>query len=166
MSFSVKITRDDVSPAFAKIDAALHQLRPVLEAIGLEVVSISQRSFYDASLRITPWAPKRDGSPATLIDSGELKKNIFISNITGTTVTVSAAMIYAAIHQVGGTIQAAPGKSLKFTVGGVTYFVKRVTIPARPFFPIDKSGNLSSLAQRKIAAVLEKALKAYLPALN
>jgi phage gpG-like protein len=164
MSLSAKISRDDVSPSLGKLDAALHALGPILEAVGLEVVSIAQRTFSDASLRVSPWAAKRDGSPATLIKSGVLRQSIRITQIGGTTVTVGSDRIYAAIHQVGGTILPKSGKSLVFKSGGVTFFAKKVTIPPRPFFPIDKAGNLSSLAQRKIAGVLEKALKVYLPA--
>jgi phage gpG-like protein len=163
MSLSARITRDDVSPAFNKLDAALSRLGPILEAVGLEVVSITQRAFSDSSLRVAPWARKRDGSAATLIQSGVLRQSIRITNIGDTTVTVGSDRVYAAIHQLGGVIEPKAGKKLRFTVGGVTYFVSRVTIPARPFFPIDKSGNLSSLAQRKVAAVLEKALSIYLP---
>lgn len=161
---SARIALDEVSPGLRKIRGALNRLRPILEAAGLEVVSISQRTFSDASLRVTPWAHKRDGSPATLIQSGVLKQSIRITSIGGTTVAVGSDRIYAAIHQLGGTIVPKDGnKRLVFKSGGVTYFAKKVTIPPRPFFPIDKSGNLSSTAQRKIAAVLEKALKVYLP---
>lgn len=163
MSLSAKITRDDVSPSFGKLDAALHSLGPILEAIGLEVVSITQRAFTDSSLRVTPWAPKRDGSAATLIQSGVLRQSIRITQIGGSTVTVGSDRIYAAIQQLGGTIVPKSGKTLVFKSGGVTYFAKKVTIPPRPFFPIDKAGNLSSLAQRKIAGVLQIALKVYLP---
>ena len=45
----------------------------------------------------------------------------------------------------------------------MTFFAKKVTLPPRPFFPIDKSGQLSSLAQQQVAGVLEKALRLYLP---
>lgn len=159
-----RITRDDVSPSLGKLDAALHSLGPILGAVGLEVVSITKRAFSDASLRVTPWAPKRDGSPATLLKSGVLRLSIDIINISGTTVTVgSKGTKYAAIHQLGGTIVPKNKPVLVFKSGGVTFFAKKVTIPPRPFFPIDKSGQLSSLAQRKIAGVLEKALRIYLP---
>jgi phage gpG-like protein len=164
MSLSAKITRDDVSPAFAKLDVALHRLGPILEAVGLEIVSITQRAFSDASLRVAPWAPKRDGSAATLIQSGTLRQSIRITNIGDTTVTVGSDRVYAAIQQLGGVIEAKAGRKLRFTIGGVTYFAQRVKIPERPFFPIDKAGNLSSLAQQKVAAVLNKALSVYLPA--
>ena len=164
MSFSVRITRDEVTPTFGKLDAALHSLGPILEAVGLEIVSISQRSFSDSSLRVTPWAAKRDGSPATLIQSGVLRQSIRITSISGSTVAVGSDRIYAAIHQLGGTILPKPGtKALVFKSGGVTFFAKKVSIPPRPFFPVDKSGNLSALAQRKVTGVLSQALKIYLP---
>ncbi len=163
MSLSATITRDEVSPGLAKIDAALHRLGPLLESVGLEIVDITQRAFVDASLRVAPWAPKRDGSPATLIQSGVLRQSVRITSIGDTTVTVGSDRVYAAIQQLGGVIEAKPGHKLRFTVGGVTYFLQRVKIPPRPFFPIDQSGNLSSLAQQRVGDVLNKALSVYLP---
>jgi phage gpG-like protein len=163
MSLSARITRDDVSPAFDRLSVALSRLEPILRKIGVEIVSLTKDSFENESLRVAPWAPKRDGTPATLIKSGLLQLSIRIINIGATSVTVGSDRVYAAIQQLGGTIEPKAGKKLRFTVGGVTFFVSRVTIPPRPFFPIDASGNLSSLAQQRIAAVLEKALSVYLP---
>lgn len=164
MSISARIVFDEVSPALTKLEIALQQLGPILEAVGLEVVSITQRAFSDATLRVSPWAPKRDGSPATLIQSGVLRESIRITGMSGSTVSVGSDRIYAAIQQLGGPIVAKPGKSLAFTAGGVKFFAKKVTIPPRPFFPIDQSGTLSLIAREKIADVITKALRTYLPA--
>jgi phage gpG-like protein len=163
VSFAVRIIRDEVSPGLAKLDAALHRLGPVLKQVGLEIVDLTQRAFVDPSLRVAPWSPKRDGSPATLIQSGFLRQSIRITSIGETTVAVGTDRIYAAIQQLGGTIKAKDGGRLRFTSGGVTYFVRQVTIPPRPFLPITAGGELSSVAQRKVGAVLQKALTAYLP---
>lgn len=60
-----------------------------------------------------------------LIDSGFLRQQIVPSS-TATSLSVTATAIYAAIHQFGGKA----GRGLK------------VTIPARPFFPIHQDGSL------------------------
>jgi phage gpG-like protein len=104
MFFSVRITTDDVSPAFVKLDAALDRPRPILEGVGLEVVSIAQRSFQYASLCVTPGRPNADGSPVTLIEHGVPRHSIRITNMGNTTAPVGSDRVYAAIHQLGGTI--------------------------------------------------------------
>ena len=48
-------------------------------------------------------------------------------------VTVETNLLYAAIHQYGGTIKPKNGKYLAFQLGSQTVFAKEVTIPARPF---------------------------------
>lgn len=164
MSLEARITRDEVSPALAKIGGALRSLGPLLEEVGLKMVSIAQLSFEDASLRVSPWAPKRDGSPATLIQSGLLRASIRVTSISGTTVTVGSDRIYAAIQQLGGTIVPKNQPFLKFKIPGFGWVqMKKVTLPPRPFFPIEPSGQLSSLAQTKIADALTKAIQVYLP---
>ena len=163
MSIQVRIFKDEVSPALTKLDESLKRLQPVLEAIGLAVVSYTQRTFRDESLRAAAWPAKRDGSPSNLIQSGTLRRSIRVTDIAASSVTVGTDRVYGAIHQFGGTIKPKEGKRmLVFSSGGVKYFVKKVTIPARPFFPITNSGELTSAAQTKVAAVLEKAIRVHL----
>lgn len=162
MSLQVRIIKDELSPAAAKLDAALHSLGPILEAVGLQVVSITQRAFRDESLRAAPWPAKRSGQPSNLIESGTLRRSIRITNLSGTSVTVGSDRIYAAIHQFGGMIKAKDGGMLRFKTATGWVQVSQVKIPARPFFPIDTSGRLTTTAQAKVTAVLEKALKVYL----
>ena len=88
------------------------------------------------SLRAASWAPKRDGTPATLRKSSNLWKSIRTTEVTNEHVTVSSNVIYAAIHQLGGRT----GR------GG------KATMPARPYFPI-LNGKLTPLAQERILKV-------------
>jgi phage gpG-like protein len=161
MSLQIRILKDELTPTAAKLKGGLTKLRPILEAVGLEVVSITQLAFRDESLRASPWPAKRSGEPSNLIKSGTLRRSIRITNIGGTSVSVGSDRVYAAIHQMGGTIEGKP--YLRFKVpGGGWVTVSRVTMPARPFFPITKGGSLTSTAQRKVGAVLEKGIGAYL----
>lgn len=163
--FQVRIIRDDFTPWSERITDVLTKTRPILQAIGLEVVSITQQAFVDESLRAAPWAPKRDGSPATLIQSGVLRQSIRITSMNDTQVTVGTDRIYAAVQQLGGTIRPKPGKrALVFQSGGVKVFAKKVTIPARPYFPITSAGFMTATAQDRVAKVLRAAIAAYLPA--
>ena len=59
-------------------------------------------------------------------------------------------MIYAAIHQFGGVIRAKKS-FLRFQIPYLSdfWFLKSVTIPARPFFPIE-NGRLTPAAEQLI----------------
>jgi phage gpG-like protein len=158
----VSIPVDQFTPFATRLRAGLTaNLQQILQTVGFEVVQITQQAFTDASLRAAPWAPKRDGSPATLRQSGALFISIRITDIGATTVTVGSDRIYAAAQQLGATIVPKNKRTLAFKVGGVSVFARKVTIPPRPFFPIDASGNLTSVAQQRIAAVLNQAIAAY-----
>jgi phage gpG-like protein len=129
--------RDTLSPALKRQAAKIKDRKPVLEAMGLEFVSLAKRAFSDASLRPSPWAPKRDGTPATLRKSGALWQSIRVAGTTNSEVTVASDRAYAAIHQFGGEI-----KRGEHAIG----------MPARPYLPI-LGGKLIPAAAAKIAAV-------------
>jgi len=67
-----------------------------------------------------------------LVDSGALKNSIQVS-FNGIEIQVSTNVVYAAIHEYGGTISA-KGGLLKFFIGGRMVQVASVYIPARPYF--------------------------------
>ena len=46
-------------------------------------------------------------------------------------------VLYAAIHQLGGTIRPKTAKRLRFTIGDQVVFARQVTIPPRPFVGVD-----------------------------
>lgn len=125
---SLQIT-DRLSPGLVRLAARCRDVRPALEAMGLEAVSLTKRAFTDSTLRPKAWAPKRDGTPATLRKSGALWQSIRVTSVTGYSVTWASDRRYAAIHQLGG---------------------KRM--PARPYFPI-LDGKLTEAARVKIEAV-------------
>ena len=89
---------------------------------------------------------KLEGGLAILQDTGVLRGSIRVYSEKNS-VTIGAARVktkagtpmeYAAIHQFGG--MAGRGK--------------KVRIPARPFLPVDKDGNLSSEAERGVLAAI------------
>lgn len=66
-----------------------------------------------------------------LIDLGNLRASIATA-VQENIVYVFTNVVYAAIHEFGGTIQGKPW--LMFQVGGEWRRVRQVTIPARPYF--------------------------------
>lgn len=68
-----------------------------------------------------------------LMNTGDLRKSIMVGEVTNESVEIGSSLVYARIHQLGGTILPKNAKMLR--AGG--YFpLKRVTIPARPYLTV------------------------------
>lgn len=80
---------------------------------------------------------KLEGGLAILQDTGALRSSIR-AHSDRDSVTIGSVLEYAAIHQFGG--MAGRGK--------------KVRIPARPFIPVDRDGNLSPEAERGVLAAI------------
>jgi phage gpG-like protein len=169
--------QNSISPALARLIVQVKDRRPVLEAMGTQLVTITKKAFNDASLRAATWPPRKvtgptegakiyknqygtfskrssresgggDGHPL-LKKTGALWQSIRITEITATSVTVGSDRKYAAIHQLGGEITPKAAKALRFFSGGRWWTVKKVTMPARPFFPF-LGGQMTALAAKKV----------------
>ena len=155
MSLQIK---DTLTPGIQRAARRLADRRPLLEAMGLELVSISKRAFSDPSLRPSPW-PARKGTRletnaktgrqktvnemsgkqvnSLLRKSGALYQSIRISGLTQDNVMVGSDRPYAAVHQFGSKKEKGRGSG----------------IPPRPYFPYDKQGNMTELGKQKIRRV-------------
>lgn len=114
-----------------ELQSKLANMAPVMAEIGDIVAQKTRLNFVkgqDPDGNV--WAPlsaatlrkKRRGTNAKpLRDTGRLMNSITSRNATQNSVEIGTNVIYAAIHQFGGTA----GKN------------HRATIPARPFFPVD-----------------------------
>lgn len=147
--------KDNISAALARMVDSAGRVS-LMEAIGQAIVSQTKLAFDNPGQRPAAWpARTTGGSHALLKLSGTLQRGIAITELTETSVSVSSDRIYAALHQFGGKIQAKNGGYLKFKIGGKWTSKKEVTIPARPFFPVTPSGQLTLAAQERIAAVVK-----------
>ena len=158
MSIEIKLTRDEVTPALNKALKGIGDGKPIMQAAGTQLVSITKRAFRDPSLRQSAWPAKKSGGPSNLIDKGMLTSSIRITAVNADSVKIGSDRKYAAIPQLGGVINAKPGKRLVFTIGGKKIFAKSVNIPARPFFPFNKAGELVPFAARKVEAIVRTTL--------
>ena len=116
----------------AAMDAARFRAR---RDIGQAVASRATLAFRTSSLRPSPWAPRKDqkSTHPLLIRSGALRQSI-TWQLRGTdAVVVGTDRKYAGYHQRGTK-----------------------NMPARPFFPMDKNGNLVPEMERKIRRVIER----------
>ena len=114
--------------------------RKALDYIGARVASDATRAFKNASLRPSPWAPRKDkkATHPLLIKhpDGGLWKSIDHRLEDYDTVVIGSDKKYAIYHQQGTK-----------------------HMPARPFFPIDAQGQLTPRIMRKIKADVEAAYK-------
>lgn len=136
----------DVSKAVGKLEqvqARLSNLIPALTAIK-EVALDSIRQTFAAGGRPTPWAPLKSRQGIPLNGRGILRGSI-TGEVRSTSVILGTNVVYAAIHQFGGTVQIPalqpkrPGGTLRwYDQGGNPVFRKRtsahsVTIPQRSY---------------------------------
>jgi hypothetical protein len=143
-SFLFRKNSDQISPDIARKLKAAQDGRPALQAAGLVIESLAKRAFKEPALRPSAWAPL---SPATLKEKQSKRKSLSvlirdailirsprITALTGSSVTIGTDRPYAVYHQAGK---------------GRMY---------RPFFPIDKNGNLTPLGRNRVEAALRKKL--------
>lgn len=138
---TVTIDTSDLTRKLADFPAALARAqRKALDYIGARVASDATRAFKNASLRPSPWAPRKDkkATHPLLIKhpEGGLWKSIDHRLEGDDTVVIGSDKKYAIYHQQGTK-----------------------NMPARPFFPIDKYGQLTPRIMRKIKADVEAAYK-------
>lgn len=80
------------------------------------------------------WKPNVAGT-SILYREGNLARSIdYVA--TSDSVQIGSALVYARIHQMGGTIKPKTAKALAFMIGGEFRLVQSVTIPARPYLGI------------------------------
>ena len=138
---TVKVDTSQLDRKLADIPAALARAqRKALDYIGQRVASDATRAFKTASLRPSPWAPRKDkkATHPLLIKHprGGLWKSIDHRLEGDDTVVIGSDKKYAIYHQQGTK-----------------------NMPARPFFPLDSNGNLTPRIMRKIQADVEAAYK-------
>ena len=125
--------------------------RGVLSEVGNAAKNESTRSFEaqgspfgEAWKALAPATLKKKKGSLKLVESGHLKRSLR-SNISTSEkrVSVGSNLEYAAIHQFGGRA----GRGHK------------VSIPARPFLPINEKNEISPSLERQINAVLNRFLE-------
>ncbi len=166
--FSIEVNDRQVKAGLKALQSNLADLRPAMAGIGQTLVTATDLSFRGQK---DPWGKawtqlkaatlrarrkgKGKGGAKILRDTGRLANSINY-RADKTSVRVGTNVVYAAIHQFGGTIDRAARTGTVYfrqnksgTVG--SKFVKkahsnfaqdthigahRITIPARPFLPI------------------------------
>ncbi|WP_297813137.1 phage virion morphogenesis protein [uncultured Helicobacter sp.] len=147
------ISIEELQGKLEKLSKALENKMPLLRRVANTLQNTTEESFdKQASPFGEKWKPnapktlqKKRGNKI-LIQSGLLSQS-FTQKVTGSSAQVGTNKSYAAIHQFGG--KAGRGK--------------RVTIPARPFMPINKNGeipkDLGERLENEVVDYLKKILR-------
>jgi len=155
---------DTISPALVRMIRATRNPMPVLEAMGLALVSLTKRAFTEPALRPQPW-PARKGQMRNplLVRSTLLRRSIRVVRVSGTEVEVGTDRPYALAHQFGSdpyVIKPRNKKALFWPgAGHPVKIVHHPGLPARPFFPFTPAGEMTATAKTKIRAAAEAKVK-------
>jgi phage virion morphogenesis protein len=173
------IDSDALTAALENLEDAL-STEAILTQAGDTLIDLIGLGFTDQQ---DPWgnawaplsARSRSGQP--LRDTGRLMNSID-KQISGNTLTVGTNVCYGLVHQFGATVTAQKptgnnicnytpkgAKRLAWSAGGAIHFAKSVTIPARPFMPIQPGGGGELPASwddeigESIASMIQRAIK-------
>jgi len=148
---------------FQQLEGVMANTTPVMAAIGAGLVASTHMRFVTqtdpdgAAWRAlnTQYAETKRNS-RILTESGRLRDSIN-SQAGAKEVRVGTNVIYAAIHQFGGTIRPKSASHLRFRIGDALVTVASVTLPDRPFLGI--SGDDETMIAETIFDFLDR----YLP---
>lgn len=134
----------DIDQVGEPLKGALPDAKTLLEPAARRLVALIKLGFKTSTgPNGEKWAPLkfRDGQP--LRDRG-LLQNSFFTRFGPDYVDIGTNRVGAAVHQFGAVIKPVKAKMLRFFAKGskVPIFRSSVKIPARPYMPLDPSGNL------------------------
>lgn len=192
MNITIEVHDQAVRAALARLRQRVGDMRPALLAIGEAMHARVDKRF---STQTDPagqrWAPnkpatiKRKGAGKPVLTDSRALRQAIAAQVSGNTLTLSAAQPYAAIHQFGGTIERAAhsrqirhredaaGNLLRRALGKGSGLVfakdshKRartrwaevaayaIRIPARPYMPVRTDGSLYPGEQAEVLRQIE-----------
>jgi len=146
---AAKVTKVEMAEVLARLaqlqDPA--QAGVAVRAFGAAVLNRIRLGF---RLGSSPWGAPwqalklREGQP--LVNTGRLRSSITMQQTTDG-VTIGTNLRQARVQQFGATIKPKNAKWLRFPGPNGFIFAKQVTIPARPFMPLTRGGDVALPAQ-------------------
>lgn len=153
----IKVSDKKVAAALAEMQHAAESQRALLEVVGRKVANRVRLGFRSGTApNGQRWKPLRFREGEPLRDTKRLNNSI-TTRLGDDYVDVGTNVKYGPVHQFGAVIRPKPGfwathskagpgrrpKMLVFKGPHGLVFAKQVTIPARPFLPLDRAGNVS-----------------------
>ncbi|MBB2685150.1 UNVERIFIED_ORG: phage virion morphogenesis protein [Rhizobium etli] len=149
LSITAEVMDKQVRRAFEQLQHLMGDTRPVMSAIGVELVGSTHMRFVtQTDPDGQAWQTLNTGYAETkrnsriLTESGRLRDSIN-SQASNDEVRVGTNTIYAAAHQFGAEIKPKTASHLYFRIGGHLVVVDSVTLPARPFLGISDDDETS-----------------------
>jgi HK97 gp10 family phage protein len=115
---------------------------------NLEKILSNRQMFEDAMLKGGVFAEgeaKKNAPKQTRTLARSINAEIIPTFDRTILVGIGTNIIYARIHELGGTIKAKKGQYLKFFIKGKFIQVKQVTIPARPYLTPAIEDNVTEI---------------------
>lgn len=128
----IRVDTSSIHDAFEALVRGLRNTSPLMQEVGDVMLTAVSENFLQGGR--PKWLGKWDGTPSKLQDTGHLRDSISRA-FDDTSAVVGTNVIYAGIHQFGGTIRPKKAKALRFN----GRFVAKVEMPARPFLKLDES---------------------------
>lgn len=133
----IEIDDHALNDAFNRLLQAGGKPGPMLQGIGAALENNLRLQFVTSTDPYgAPWAPLKSRQGRPLLNTGTHYRDRITFKVEGDTLTVGTNFEYAKTHQYGATIVPKEKPALKFMVNGHWVSVKKVTIPARPLFPL------------------------------
>ena len=154
---TIELNERDLTRGLSNLLRNLQNRRPMMQGIAAELLSMTEDNFERESWGNEPWQPTHRGGKILQL-SGQLAASIH-TLATNQSAQIGTNKIYAAIHHIGGDIHAKNAPYLMIPLGNGRFARKTsVTIPARPYLPINGNGALQSDGKSRILDVARDAL--------
>lgn len=154
---TIELNERDLTRGLSNLLRNLQNRRPMMQGIAAELLSMTEDNFERESWGNEPWQPTYRGGKILQL-SGQLAASIH-TLATNQSAKIGTNKIYAAIHHIGGDIHAKNAPYLMIPLGNGRFARKTsVTIPARPYLPINGNGALQSDGKSRILDVARDAL--------
>jgi len=142
VSVAIEIVSEGLTEALLKIEGLAEAPRfELMDGIGRLVQEQTRRRIEEEKTAPSgaKWQPNIAGTPL-LYQSGALSRSIDYE-AGETTVMVGSGLIYARIHQEGGTIRPRDARALFFHLGNSLIMVQSVDMPARPYLGLSAANE-------------------------
>lgn len=157
----IKLDAKQLEQSLGKLLANARNPRPIMAGLAQELDNLTKENFANEAWGNQKWQKSKAASEEkrkTLYKTGDLH-DLTNPSHSQTYARIGSNLKYAAIHHLGGTIAAKNHPYLMVPVGNGFRKVKKVTIPARPYLPVNKDGNIQQGGEERLLQVAIDALK-------
>ncbi len=157
---SIDLDSSQLDKGFKQLLINARNKRKMMVSIATEMQSLTEDNFSKESFGNEKWIKSQraiEQNGQTLQSSGQLAASIS-THVEEDFARIGTNKIYSAIQHTGGSVTPKNKPYLCFRMGMQYIKTKKVTIPARPYLPINSEGKLQSGAQNRFIEIALEAL--------